>query len=71
MVGGSVVVVIDRGATIVILRSCVVDSAPGVRLSVTCTVNVDDPAALAVPLILPDEERLRPGGSAPEVMDHV
>src|SRR6266700_1254414 len=33
--------------------------------SVTCTVNVDEPAAVGVPLRLPPPESVRPAGSVP------
>jgi hypothetical protein len=44
--------------------------AVGVVLSVTCTVNVKLPCVLVVPVIAPDDERIRPGGNEPLVMIH-
>ena len=42
------------------------------ELSVTLTVKPKVPAAVGVPLMVPlDGSRVRPGGSAPEAIDHV
>jgi|ERR1017187_434813 hypothetical protein len=40
-------------------------------LSVTCTVKVDEPAAVGVPLSVPPVESVSPAGGDPEVTDQV
>ncbi len=40
-------------------------------LSVTVAVKLNVPAALGVPVIVPDDARLRPVGSAPPVIDQL
>ena len=40
-------------------------------LSATCTVNVDVPAAVGVPLMTPPLDNVNPAGSAPVGRDHV
>jgi hypothetical protein len=52
------------------LYVCVSVSA-GELESVTCTVNEDVPALVAVPEIAPALERLKPALSDPEVIDHL
>ena len=62
---GSVVVVIFGGAgmTMVIDNACVSDCD---KLSVTCTVKLNVPAAVGVPEIPPVEEsKFNPGGIVP------
>ena len=67
-------VVISRGAAAaaftVTPRLAVADW--GVELeSVTCTVNEKLPAWVGIPEICPAVDMARPGGIAPEVMDHL
>jgi len=42
----------------------------GEEESVTCTVKLDEPALVGVPLIVPPTLKLRPAGNAPEVTVH-
>ena len=57
------------GGGLLILTVKVAEFVAGVgALSVTVTVNVDMPAALGVPPTEPVLTRLRPSGSAPEVI---
>ncbi len=39
--------------------------------SVTLTVNVNVPASVGVPLMIPVEDKARPGGSDPDTTDQV
>jgi hypothetical protein len=46
--------------------------AAGVVESLTCTVKLRAPTTVGVPEIVPVEEfNVRPGGSVPELIDHV
>jgi len=48
----------------------VIDGRPVAALA-TCTVKLDVPAVVGVPLNTPAAENVRPGGSVPPVKDHV
>jgi hypothetical protein len=52
-------------------RACVAVRGVGVVESVTCTVKVELPGLLGVPVMAPVDERLRPAGSEPAVIAHV
>ena len=72
VVGGGavvvVVVVVGGAAATVMVRVLV---AEPLAVSVTRTVNVDDPEAAGVPDTIPPVPRVRPEGSAPDETDHV
>jgi hypothetical protein len=51
--------------------ACVAVRGVGVVESVTCTVKVELPGLLGVPVMAPLDERLRPAGSEPVVIAHV
>jgi hypothetical protein len=52
-------------------RSAVALWGVGVVESVTCTVKLELPVVLGVPVMAPLDERLRPEGSEPAVIAHV
>ena len=62
------VVTVNCGAAIVMLNACV-DVA--FELSFTCTVKLEAPAVVGVPVMLPFAARAKPAGSEPVVVDHV
>ena len=71
---GSEPVLITRGATevVIVMESACVADFCGELESVTSTVKLDRPADAGVPKIAPVPVfRLRPVGSAPEVIDQL
>jgi hypothetical protein len=58
-------------AAMLMLTDCVAVCAVGVVESVTFTVKVEVPVPVGVPEMTPEELRLRPIGSAPELTDQV
>jgi hypothetical protein len=70
--GGSVVVVIETGVLTFTVRLNTALTVAGVgSLSVTCTVNVEVPSAVAVPVMAPRELSVNPAGKVPAVSDQV
>jgi hypothetical protein len=63
-----VVVTVNCGAAMVMLRAC---DAVAFALSFTCTVKLEVPAVVGVPLIAPLAASDSPAGSEPTVVDHV
>ena len=66
--GNDDVVMVSEGESMVSDRAVVVDAD---ELSVTLTVNLDAPVAVAVPEIIPLGLRLRPSGREPLASDQV
>jgi hypothetical protein len=66
--GSEAVVIVSTGELMVSGRVTVADVD---ELSVTLTVNLDGPIAVAVPYIIPLEFRLSPSGSEPFTTDQV
>jgi len=66
---GNDVVVITTGAAAILIENALL--AVVELLSVALTVKFAVPAADGVPLICPAELSDRPGGNAPDVIDHV
>ena len=65
------VVMVSAGGSMVIDSACV-SVCGGLSLSVTCTVKLEVPAAVGVPLIWPVEALIdSPEGSVPEETDQV
>jgi hypothetical protein len=69
---GNAAVVIVSGGTlaIMLMENGLVASCVGEEESVTCTVKLDWPAPVGVPLIVPPLLKLRPAGNVPEVTVH-
>ena len=53
------------------VKSWVVVCAPGVRLSVICTVKVEVPEVVGVPEVAPEDDKVRPSGKEPAPIDQV
>ena len=70
-VEGRLVVVIETGAAMTRVKSWVVVCAPGVRLSVICTVKVEVPEVVGVPKVAPEDDKVRPSGKEPALIDQV
>ncbi len=66
--GSDVVVMVNGGGATVMLRAWV--SLP-FELSFTCTVKLEVPAAVGVPLMAPLGASVRPGGSEPAFVDQL
>jgi hypothetical protein len=67
---GVVPVTLSGGGVAAIVMLKLLLAAPAAE-SVACTVKLNAPLALGVPVMLPFVFRLRPPGSAPAAMDHV
>jgi hypothetical protein len=65
------VVVTDNPAALTAIDSCAEAVCAGDPLSLTPTVNVNDPVVVGVPVITPALDRLRPAGRLPEAIDQV
>jgi hypothetical protein len=63
--------VIARLAAAIVSDSCADAVWAGDPLSETATVKVAVPPEVAVPEMLPEDERVRPAGRLPEASDHV
>jgi len=66
--GSDDVVTANGGGAMVMLRACV---SVAFELSFTCTVKLEVPAAVGVPLIVPLVASDRPAGSEPPAVDQV
>ena len=64
--GSEDVVTVNCGGTTMMVSAC---EAVAFELSLTCTVKLEVPAAVGVPLIVPLAESERPAGNEPVDMD--
>ena len=67
-VGSEDEVTVNCGGATIMVSAC---EAVAFALSLTCTVKLEVPAAVGVPLIVPLAESERPAGSEPVVVDQV
>ena len=66
--GSEDVVTVNGGGAMVMLNAC---DAVAFELSFTCTVKLEAPAAIGVPLIAPLAASDSPAGSEPAVVDQL
>ena len=69
--GTEAVVIVSVGAlALMLMESGLVATSIGAEESVTCTVKLDWPALVGVPLMVPPLLKLRPAGNAPAETVH-
>jgi hypothetical protein len=69
--GSETVVIVSVGAVeLMLMENGLVAFCAGEEESVTCTVKLDWPVLVGVPLMVPPLLKLRPAGNAPDVTVH-